>query len=276
MKIDSHNHFWKFDTERHSWIDGSMKAIQHDFLPHTLQPILESNNFDGTVVVQVDQNEAENEFLLDLAAQNSFIKGVVGWVDFAAPDLGEQLEKHKKNPAMKGFRHILQGENVPEFLSNDTWVNGIGQLEKFGFTYDVLIFQHQMADALAFVKKFPNQPFVLDHIAKPTFKEADWNNWTKHMKLLAQNENMMCKLSGMVTENDWNLWNESDFTPYMEVALETFGPNRLMFGSDWPVCILAAAYDQVHEIVDNFVSKLSKTEQSAIWGGNAAKFYGLQ
>jgi L-fuconolactonase len=275
MKIDSHNHFWKFDSQRHAWIDGTMKAIQHDFLPHHLKPILANNNFDGTVVVQVDQNEAENEFLCGLAAENSFIKGVVGWIDFAAPDLEEQLQKHQSNPIIKGYRHILQGENVPEFLANNTWVNGIGALEKYGYTYDVLIYQHQMPDALAFVKKFPKQAFVLDHIAKPTFKSENWDHWSKHMKLLAQNPNLYCKLSGMVTENDWNLWNESDFTPYMEVALETFGPDRLMFGSDWPVCMLAASYDQVHEIVDNYLSKLSTTEQEAIWGKNAVKFYNL-
>lgn len=273
MRIDSHQHFWKFDADRHSWIGPTMKAIKHDFQPNDLAYILQQQEIDGTILVQVDQIEQENEDMLAHARQHNFIKGIVGWVDLAASNLPERLEYYSQYPHIKGFRHILQGENTAEFLLNPAFLAGIDLLKKYQYSYDVLIYHHQMDDAIGFIKQFPEQAFVLDHIAKPDIKNENFKPWAKKMQILGQFPNLYCKLSGMVTENDWNLWVEADFEPYMQVALEAFGPERLMFGSDWPVCMLAASYSQVFDIVKNFTQKLSIAEQTQIWGQTAEKFY---
>lgn len=274
MRIDSHQHFWKFDPVRDAWIDSSMEKIAQDFLPKDLKPLLRQNQMDGCVAVQADQSEAETEFLLDLAEENSFIKGVVGWVDLSADDLSKRLNFFSKNPLFKGIRHILQAEKEG-FMLQDSFLKGIAQLKDFNLTYDILIYPHQLEEANKMIEKNPDQAFVLDHLAKPYIKDQKIERWTSHIKQLAKNRNVYCKLSGMITEADWNHWQAKDFDKYLSVALEAFGVDRLMFGSDWPVCLLAGSYQHVVKIVDQFIMKLNPKDQDKIMGENAQNFYNL-
>ncbi|RPG68548.1 MAG: amidohydrolase [Flavobacteriaceae bacterium TMED42] len=274
MRIDSHQHFWKFDPVRDSWIDSSMQKIARDFLPQDLKPLLSQSQMEGCVAVQADQSETETQFLLDLAGKNTFIKGVIGWVDLRADDLSERLDFFSKNPLFKGVRHILQAEKEG-FMMQDSFLRGIRQLKDFNLTYDLLVFPHQLEEAIALVKKNPDQLFVLDHLAKPYIKDQKIEDWAKHIKVLAKHKNVYCKLSGMVTEADWNHWRAQDFEKYLSVALETFGSDRLMFGSDWPVCLLAGSYQHVVQIIELFVKKLKPVEQNKIMGENARSFYKL-
>ena len=274
MRIDSHQHFWKFDPVRDAWIDSSMEKIAQDFLPKDLKPLLRQNQMDGCVAVQADQSEAETEFLLDLAEENSFIKGVVGWVDLSADDLSKRLNLFSKNPLFKGIRHILQAEKEG-FMLQDSFLKGIAQLKDFNLTYDILIYPHQLEEANKMIEKNPDQAFVLDHLAKPYIKDQKIERWTSHIKQLAKNRNVYCKLSGMITEADWNHWQAEDFDKYLLVALEAFGVDRLMFGSDWPVCLLAGSYQHVVKIVDQFIMKLNPKDQYKIMGENAQNFYNL-
>jgi len=274
-KIDSHQHFWKFDPVRDSWIGDKMSAIQKDFMPDDLKPVLDKNGFDGCVVVQADQSEAENEFLLDLAENNDFIKGVVGWVDFRAADAGKRLENCSQFKKLKGLRHVLQGEADRALMLNPQFMNGIRALKRHDLTYDILIFPDQLGYTYQFVKNFGGTRFVIDHIAKPDIKNKNIAKWATGIKAIAKHENVWCKVSGMVTEADWHNWVLSDFEPYLDVIFEAFGTKRLMFGSDWPVCNVAGGYQQMLSIVKNYTSKLSATEQADFWGLNAIEFYKL-
>lgn len=274
-RIDAHQHFWKYDPVRYAWIDQSMAEIQHDFLPSDLKPILVENEFEGCVVVQVEQSEGENEFQLQNAVENEFIKGVVGWVDFEAVNINERLNYFSQFKKLKGFRHILQGEKQRDFMLRPDFKRGIAALQTFGYTYDILIFPDQLGYAKSFVEAFPYQPFVVDHLAKPYIKNKKLDEWKKDISALAKHENVFCKVSGMVTEADWNNWEKEDFSPYLDVALEAFGSKRLMFGSDWPVCLVAASYKHVLLIAKEYFSALSADEQDAFWGGNATRFYNL-
>jgi L-fuconolactonase len=276
MKIDAHQHFWIFDPVRDAWIDSSMKKIQRDLLPENLWPILKNNGFDGCVTVQSDQSEEENEFHLRNAAQHEMIKGIVGWVDMQAENLDERLAYYSGFEKMKGFRHVLQGEKQRDFMLRPAFLNGIGLLQKYNFTYDILIFKDQLGYAANFAGRFPEQPFVLDHIAKPDIRNGDIEEWKKGIIALAKHENVMCKLSGMITEADWHKWKPADFAPYLDVVTEAFGTNRLMFGSDWPVCCVAGNYEQVVGLVEGYFADFSDNEKKMIFGDNAAKFYNLQ
>jgi L-fuconolactonase len=273
--IDAHQHFWKFDPVRDSWITDEMAVIQRDFFPGDLQPLLTKNNIDGCVAVQADQSEMENAFLLGLANQHDFVKGVVGWVDFQADDITDKLEKYSAHKKMKGFRHVLQGEKQRDFMLRPAFLNGIGKLYQFEYTYDILIYPDQLRFAADFVKRFPNQPFVVDHLAKPYIKVGEMDEWKREIEILARYDNVLCKISGMVTEADWKNWKKEDFTPFMDVVVKAFGPNRIMYGSDWPVCTVAGSYDQVFGIVRDYFSSFSKAEQQMFFGGNAIKFYNL-
>ncbi|MEQ8238583.1 MAG: amidohydrolase family protein [Cyclobacteriaceae bacterium] len=275
MKIDAHNHFWHYDPLKHEWIDESMKAIRRDFLPEDFLPELNKNQIDGTVAVQADQTIQETDFLLSLAAKYDFIKGVVGWVDLRAADIDNQLARYSTEEKLVGFRHIVQGEPDPDFLLRDDFQNGLSKLAQYDFTYDILIFPHQLPAAVKTVQKLPNQKFVLDHIAKPDIKNQDYTHWTKSIKELALSENVYCKLSGMVTEADWSNWKSEDFKYCLDVIFEAFGTDRLMFGSDWPVCLVAAEYAEVKNLVKNYLDKFSSTEQEKIFGKNAISFYSL-
>jgi L-fuconolactonase len=273
--IDSHQHFWKFDPIRDSWIDASMAAIQRDFYPPDLKPLLAANSLEGSVIVQSDQSEAENDFQLNNASQSDFVKGVVGWVDLQADNVDDRLAYYSQFKKMKGFRHVLQGEKQRDFMLRPAFKKGIGKLHAFGFTYDILIYPDQLAYTEEFVKAFPYQPFVIDHIAKPYIKDKKIDQWKKDMQAVGKYENVSCKISGMVTEANWNGWKKEDFRPYLDVVLEAFGTHRIMFGSDWPVCLVAASYGQVVDLVKDYFSTLSSTEQEAFFGKNAERFYKL-
>jgi len=274
MRIDSHQHFWQYDPVRDAWIDASMGEIARDFLPQHLKPLLQESQIDGCVAVQADQSETETEFLLDLAQRHSFVKGVVGWVDLCADDLSERLVFYSKNPFFKGVRHILQAEKEG-YMVKESFVKGIGLLKDFNLTYDILIYPHQLEEAIELVKQNPDQPFVLDHLAKPYIKDKKIEKWGKHIKQLAAFKNVNCKLSGLLTEGDWNHWQASDFSDYLSVVMEAFGQDRLMFGSDWPVCLLAGSYQHVLRIVEDFIEGLSLADKNKIMGENAHNFYRL-
>ena len=275
IRIDAHQHFWVFDPVRDAWIDDTMKVIQRDFLPQDLAPLLVENNIDGCIAVQADQSETETQFLLDLAAKSSIIKGVVGWVDLVAENVSERLAHFAKNPLFKGIRHIAQGE-ADDFLLRSDVQNGISQLSKLGLTYDILVFQHQLPAAIELVRQFPNQAFVLDHIAKPQISKGIDENWKANMLKLATFPNVSCKLSGMVTEATNFQWTKEEFSPFIEIVFEAFGTDRILYGSDWPVCLLAANYKNQLEIVQNYISTLAETEQAKVMGNNAAKFYKIK
>jgi len=275
MKIDAHNHFWNFDAVKHSWIDGTMTAIQHSFLPADFEKILFDNGIDGCVAVQVEQNFEENNFLLALADENPIIKAVVGWVDLTAIDLTQQLQQLSHHKKLKGFRHIAQSE-ANDFLSSKTITNGVSQLAEYNFTFDILVFPTQLQAATKLVKACPNQKFVLNHLAKPYIKKGDIQQWKKDISQLAKLENVSCKLSGMVTEADWKNWKKEDFFPFLDVAFEAFGANRLLYGSDWPVCLLGADYQQVKNNLETYTNTLSATQQKQVWGQNAIDFYNIK
>lgn len=273
--IDSHQHFWKFNSARDSWITDEMKVIQRDFLPENLKPVLIDNAFDGCVTVQSNQSEEENIFQLDNAAKNEFIKGVAGWVDLQSERVEERLAYYSQFKKMKGFRHVLQGEANRSLMLQPAFMNGISKLEKYNFTYDFLILPDQLKYLPAFVSFFPNQKFVIDHIAKPLIKEQQINEWKKEITAIAKYENVCCKISGLVTEADRKLWKPEDFTPYLDIVTAAFGTKRIMFGSDWPVCLVAASYPQMLSIVTDYFSCFSINEQNNFFGGNASAFYNL-
>jgi L-fuconolactonase len=274
MIIDSHQHFWIFDPERDSWITPEMEIIRRDFLPADLKPVLERNKVDGCVAVQADQSDSETEFLLHLAEANDMIKGVVGWIDFTAEDVYDKLELYSQFELLKGFRHVVQAE--PDgFLSGAAFVNGVAQLAAFDFTYDILIYPQQLKEAFSFAGNLPNVRFVLDHIAKPYIKKGETESWKSDIKALAGLPNVSCKVSGMVTEADWSNWKKSDFVPYLDVVFEAFGCKRLMFGSDWPVCLLAGEYENMKSVLTDYLTSFSATEQADVMGNNAVRFYNL-
>jgi len=274
LKLDSHQHFWKFDPVRDAWIDSSMKPIQRDFMPDDLKPELEKHGIEGCIAVQADQSEYETRFLLDLAKDYPWIKKVVGWVDLKADDIASKLEQYQSEKQMAGFRVILQSLE-PEAMKDKGFLWGIGLLEKFGFTYDILIYPKHLSAAYNFAKKFPNQSFVVDHLAKPDIKSGEFESWSKGISNLAKLPNVYCKVSGMITEANWYHWKPSDFIPYLDFITRSFGTNRLMYGSDWPVCLLAGTYDQVYDLAADYYNGFSPSEKAAIFGLNATRFYGV-
>ena len=275
MIIDSHQHFWKYNPETHSWIDDNMANIRTNFLPNDLEVVYQDNAIDACVAVQADQTLEETNFLLDLAYKNPFIKGVVGWVDLRALDVEEQLHYLRRHDKLKGFRHIVQGETDPEFMLRPAFLNGISKLEQFNFTYDILIFAHQLDMTLKFVEKFPNQKFFVYHIAKPDIKNNKFEDWAKKLTALSKFENVHCKLSGIITEADYKTWTKEQVRPYIETALNAFGPNRCMFGSDWPVCLVAGSYKRVKKLITEAIAYLNEVDQVKIMGNNTAEFYNL-
>lgn len=273
--IDAHQHFWKYDPVRDGWITDEMNTIRKDFLPGDFLPILNQYGFNGSLAVQSDQSEEENSFQLKLAEQFDFIKGVVGWVDLQADHVEERLMFYSSFKKLKGFRHVLQGERQRDLMLAPKFMNGISKLQQYGYTYDILIFPDQLQYIPEFVSSFPNQKFVINHIAKPGIKNKKIDRWKKEMNTVAQYENVYCKISGMVTEADWLNWKEEDFIPYLEVVVSGFGTKRIMFGSDWPVCLLAGGYEKMTGIVRNYFSSYSKDEQDLFFGENAVQFYKL-
>jgi L-fuconolactonase len=275
MKIDSHHHFWKYDPDEYGWIDESMRAIRCDFLPEHLRTEIAAAGVDGVISVEARPSVVETQWLLDFAAQHDFIKGVVGWVELVSPKVGAPLERFASNSKLKSVRHVVQGEPDENFILRDDFNRGIRELTRFGLDYDILIFERHLPQTIRFVDMHPNQIFVLDHIAKPRIKTNMLEPWGKNLRELARRENVCCKVSGMVTEADYKTWTEAQLRPYFETALEAFGPKRLMFGSDWPVCLVACGYGRWHKLVQDWISRLSKAEQDRILGGTAIEAYKL-
>lgn len=274
--LDTHVHFWNFDPVRDAWIDDSMQVIRRDFLPTDLDTELRTNGIAGCVAVQADQSEEETNFLLQLADKHGIVKKVVGWVDLRSPDIAERLDYFSQFEKLAGFRHIVQGEADVNFLLRNDFKRGIAALEQHGFTYDILVFPQQLGAVLEFVRQFPNQLFVIDHLAKPYIKDGFFDGWATLMRSIAQHENVHCKVSGMVTEADWQGWKYEDFVPYLDLVTEAFGTQRLMFGSDWPVCLLGGSYGEVVNTVRRFFEGFSATEHQAVMGENGLMFYHIK
>ncbi|MGA8085913.1 MAG: amidohydrolase family protein [Terracidiphilus sp.] len=276
MKIDAHQHLWRYSPTAYDWIDGKMTVLKRDFLPGDLQPLLAANGFDGSIAVQACHTMEETQWLLSLAEKSDFIKGVVGWVDLCSPNLQAQLDSLAHLPRLVGIRHVVQAEPDDEFMLRSDFQRGIARLAGYGLTYDLLVYPRHLPVAAKLVQEFPQQPFVLDHIAKPGIADGLIEPWSRDIRELAQCENVCCKLSGMVTEARWKHWKPEDFRPYLDVVFEAFGPQRLMIGSDWPVCTLCAPYAETIAIVNDYIRQLDLTQQEQILGGNCVSFYGLQ
>ena len=273
-RIDAHQHFWIYDDFEHSWMTEEMYLIKKSFLPGDLKPLLELNNIHGTVLVQVLQSEEETLALLKIAETNDFVKGVVGWINLRDKNIRSNLQTYKKYPALKGFRHVLQMEE-PAFMLQPEFLNGISMLREFDYTYDILIYPKHLEAAEKLVQKFPSQRFVIDHIAKPEIRNKNVVEWETGIRLLASYPNVWCKISGMVTEAGWKDWKPDDFNIYMDVILNAFGIKRVMFGSDWPMCLVSGSYQEVLNIVTNYFSSFSADEQECFFGKNAIDFYQL-
>jgi L-fuconolactonase len=273
--IDAHQHYWEFDPVRDRWITEDMKILQKDFLPSDAKILFNQNHINGSVAVQADSSESENQFLLELASHYPFIRGVVGWIDLQSEDLEERLKYYQKFPKLKGFRHLLQGEKQRDIMLNQVFKKGVGMLDKYEFSFDLLILQDQLGFAEILAADFPDQRFVIDHMAKPSIKNGMIAEWRSAMKKFAPLKNVYCKISGMVTEADFEFWEKDDFLPYINTVLETFGTKRIMFGSDWPVCLQAGSYEEVKQIAEDYFRSFSYAEQSDFFGGNAISFYRL-
>lgn len=275
MKIDAHQHFWEYDPVRDGWITAEMQVIRRDFLPEDLKPILDLHELDGCVVVQADQSERETQWLLDLSQAHSWIKGVVGWLDLKAEDLQLKLAQYQQHPQFKGVRHILQAEKEG-FMTDPSFVKGVSEVGNHNLAYDILTTEAQLEEVLALISMLPEMPLVIDHLSKPNIAQGSYAHWAKYMRLLSERPNIYVKLSGMVTEADWQHWSADDLRPYVDLCLECFGPGRLMYGSDWPVCLLAGSYDQVSSAFRSCIGTLSVSEQNAIYGETASEFYKLK
>lgn len=275
MIIDTHHHYWNYDPVDYDWIDDEMASIRKDFLPENLKETLAPTEVRGVVSVQARQSLEETDWLLKLAAENDFMKGVVGWVPLADPAFGEILEKYAANKWLKGVRHVVQGEPDPEFLLREDFNRGISELKKFGLVYDILITENQLPNTIRFVDRHPEQQFVVDHIAKPKIKTGEIDAWKRNLGELARRENVSCKISGMVTEAHYKTWTEKQLQPYFDVILETFSPSRLMFGSDWPVCLVATTYVDWLNLVKKSTLGCSLMEREQIFYENAITIYQL-
>lgn len=276
MKIDSHQHFWNYSAAEYPWIGAGMERIARDHLPADLAAVAAPQGIGGSVAVQARQSVAESRWLLGLAETSPFIRGVVGWVDLRSDGVAVELAELSAHDRFVGVRHVVQDESDPRFLLGEAFVRGLRQLPRFALTYDLLLYPPQLPAAVELAALLPEQPFVLDHLAKPRIKTGELQPWRLDIEALAKRGNVCCKVSGMVTEAAWRGWKAVEFTPYLDVVLQAFGPERLMFGSDWPVCLLAGEYSEVVGIVEDFFGRLSAAEQQSIWGGTATRFYGLQ
>lgn len=275
MKIDSHHHFWHYDPVEYGWIDEAMNIIRRDFLPEHLRAQMAAVGVDGVVSVQARQCLAETQWLLDLAAQSDFIRGVVGWVNLVSPSVGVDLERFSQNAKLKSVRHVVQGEPDDDFILREDFNRGVSELKRFNLAYDILIFERHLPQTIKFVDAHPNQVFVLDHIAKPRIKDQRFEPWKQNLRELAKRPYVYCKISGLVTEANYTQWTEAQLRPYFETVLEVFGPSRLMFGSDWPVCLVACGYARWHKLVLGWISQLTAAEQARILGGTACAAYQL-
>lgn len=274
MRIDSHQHFWKYDPVQYAWIDDGMKTIRRDFLPEHLAEEIARAGIHGTIAVQAG-TAAETEWLLALAQDWDFIRGVVGWVPLTDPHVSDSLDRLAANRKLCGVRHLLQDEPDPNYMLRQDFNAGIRALRPLGLAYDILIYERHLPQTIEFVDQHPNQIFVLDHIAKPKIKAGEISPWRANIRELARRQNVYCKISGMITEADWNSWMPEQLQPYLDVVLKSFGANRLMFGSDWPVCLLAGTYGKWTMLVERALDALSIPEQERIWSHTAIEAYRL-
>jgi L-fuconolactonase len=275
MKIDSHHHYWRYNPVDYDWIDDSMKLIRTDFLPEKLEPTIREAGIDGVISVHARQSVEETDWLIGMAHQNKFMKGVVGWLPLVQKDIETHLEKYSGEKILKGIRHVVQGEPDPEFILRDDFNRGISLLKKYSLVYDILIVERQLPNTIKFVDQHPDQVFVLDHIAKPLIGRNELSPWKENIQEMAKRENVSCKISGMVTEADFTSWTPEQLLPYFDVILNAFGPDRLLFGSDWPVCLVATSYKNWADLVKKNISTFSETEQAKIMGQNAVRIYRL-
>jgi L-fucono-1,5-lactonase len=275
MRIDAHQHFWCYDPVEYGWIDDSMAVLRRDFLPAELQQEIEAVGIDGVVSVQARQTLVETHWLLEQAAAHPFVKGVVGWVPLADPNVKGQLAALADCRVLKAVRHVVQDEPDDRFLLSDDFNRGIDSLGDFGLAYDLLIFERHLPQAIEFVDRHPSQTIILDHLAKPRARDNQLEPWASNIRRLAERDNVFCKFSGLVTEADWKNWSERELRVYLDVILQAFGPRRIMFGSDWPVCLLAASYRSWYELCGRFTSSLSDDERDRVFGGTAVEAYQL-
>lgn len=275
MNIDAHHHYWRYNAQEYDWIDGSMAALRRDFLPEDLLPELQRSGIGGVISVQARQSLQETGWLLDLAERTPWMLGVVGWADLRSPECPRQLEELARRPKLKALRHVVQAEPDPEFLQGEAFNRGIRALLPHALAYDLLIFWHQLPASIRFVDRHPDQVFILDHLAKPDARNSQLEPWGSRLRELARRPQVYCKLSGLVTEAQWDTWTEEQLRPYLDAALEAFGPRRLMFGSDWPVCLVASSYERWHRLITDWLAPLSPDERAAIMGTNARKAYRL-
>lgn len=275
MRIDAHQHFWRFEPGAYGWIDESMAAIRRDFLPDALRPLLAGAGVDACVAVQTRQTLEETRWLLELAEAHPFIAGVVGWIDLQSADVRGQIEGLARRRKLVGVRHLVQGEADPRFLLRPEFCRGIAELARLDLAYDILIYPRHLAVAVEFAERFPDQRFVLDHLAKPEIRSGEIRSWARELRRLAALPNVCAKLSGLVTEADWQAWTPAELRPYLDVAFESFGWERLMAGSDWPVCLVAANYGRVMGVVADYLETRPRKEQDAVLGGNAVRFWNL-
>lgn len=274
MRVDTHVHFWHYDVQRDAWITDNMQTLKQDYLPTHLEGTLKRNGIDACVAVQASQAELETHFLVELARSHDFIKGVVGWIDLQDEKVEERLQYFSQYPQIKGWRHVVQGE-PNDFLLRPAFQRGVRTLQGYGYTYDILIYHHQLRPALEFVSAFPGQPFVIDHCAKPDIAHKQIDEWKTLMQQMAQHPNVCCKLSGLLTEAKWKNWSAADFYPYLDVVFEAFGTDRLLFGSDWPVMLLSGIYVQWKSLLEKYMQDFKEEEKDKVFGGNAIRFYGL-
>ena len=275
MVIDSHQHFWKYNSHDFPWISDDLSFLKKDFLPDDLFPVLSKNQVNGCIAVQARQSIEETEWLLQLASQHSFIKGVVGWVDLCSKNVEDQLSKFTRGNGLVGVRHVLHDEIDDDFMLRDDFQQGIKHLEQFGLTYDILIFPKHLPQVMQLVKMFPKQKFVIDHAAKPDIKSGNYQSWKNDLEGFRSLPNVFCKLSGLVTEADWKAIDQTNFDPVLDTLFDVFGDKRVMYGSDWPVCQLAASYKQVMDILQNYLINHKELNYERIMGGNCSMFYGL-
>ena len=275
-QVDAHQHFWRYDPVEYGWIDGSMSALRRDFLPLDLEPLMRRAGIEACVAVQARQSLDETRWLLSLADAHPFIAGVVGWVDLQSPDVTRDLESLARHPKLVGIRHIAQSEPDDRFLLRPAFLRGLERLEEFGLAYDILIYSRHLPVAAELVQRLPWQRFVLDHLAKPDIRGRERDRWARDLRALAAQPNVAAKLSGLVTEADWTGWTSEDMHPYLDVAFECFGAERLMIGSDWPVCTVAGDYERTMAVVINYLAQRSSHERDAVLGGNAIRFWNLQ
>ena len=275
MKIDAHQHFWQYNPVKHSWINDDMKAIRKSFGPAELSKEIKPLGIEGTVAVQADETEKETSFLLGLSDKNEFIKAIVGWIDLRAGNAIERMQYWKQFEKIKGFRCIMQGQEDAAYLTNADFLDNIKKLSNYNYTYDLLVYHLQFPSLIKFVDKLPDNKMIIDHLGKPDIKNKNIKDWKSNLKILAQHPGIYCKMSGMITEADYQRWTYDDLKPYLEAAGEYFGADRICFGTDWPVCLVAGAYAQVYEVIDKFSQQLNKEEKEKLMGLNTMKFYGI-